>query len=80
MIYLLNLNRNMTAAQIAAGAVDFQGLSDKQACIISLIANGLGTDHGDGPPTGTPTAGLLYYDTTNKNIWAASGTQWDMMV
>ena len=81
IIFLLNTS-NMTASQIATGAVNFQNLTDKKACIIFLLSQYAGSQSGVGSPVGavTPTAGGLYFNTTDKTIWASDGTQWFELV
>ena len=81
IIYLLNTT-NMTATQIATGADAFQGMTDKLSAIIYLLASGSGggVSSGTATPSSTPTAGLLYFKTSDKTLWAADGSGWNQLV
>jgi len=86
IIFLLN-TQNMTAQAIQTGAAPFQPIQDKLAAIIYLLANasGSGVLSGSGAPSAqtpvpTASAGALYFDTAGRNLWAADGTAWFLLV
>jgi hypothetical protein len=76
---LLNSTDVTGYRSVGAGAIaDLLELS-----LLNIIAGGGGSvQSGAGSPVGvlTPTTGLLYFNTTDKTLWAADGTKWNQLV
>jgi hypothetical protein len=56
-----------------------------EMALLKLISGlaGQGVQNGSGSPIVNavpPLRGGLYYDTTNKNLWASDGITWDLLV